>query len=171
MKELFLIDKKDYNECAKHFTRSSVRGIICRHGKLAMIHNMKYDFYVFPGGGIEVGENHLDTLIREVAEETGLKVIPETVQEYGFVRTLQNGLYGDILDQTNYYYVCKVSDEINEPKLEDYEKEELFKLEFINAEDAMKINRLIRANVLDPVMPERDRMVLELLTKDITFWS
>lgn len=163
MRELFVLDKKDYDKNANHFSRSSVRGIIIHKGKLAMIHNMKYDFYVFPGGEIDSGESHCDTLIREVAEEGGLQVKPETIQEFGSVRTLQKGLFGDILDQTNYYYMCEVEEEMNDPNLEEYEKEELFQLEFIYPKVAIDKNKSISMEAIDPVMPERDRMVLELL--------
>lgn len=171
MRELFVLDKKDYDEKANHFQRSSVRGIIIHKGKLAMIHNMKYDFYVFPGGGIETGESHCETLIREVAEEAGLQVKPETIREFGSVRTLQKGLFEDILDQTNYYYMCEVEDEVNEPNLEEYEKDELFQLEFINPKMAIDRNQQISMEAIDPVMPERERMVLEVLCNKGMFFG
>ena len=55
MRLLFEMDKKDYGECAHSFTRDSARSIIIRNGKIAMIHSLKYDYYKFPGGGIEPG--------------------------------------------------------------------------------------------------------------------
>lgn len=81
MKEKFVIDLKDYDEGWEHSLRPSVRAIIQQDDKLAMVYNQKYDYYAFPGGGVEDGENFHQALIREVKEETGLKVIPETIEE------------------------------------------------------------------------------------------
>ena len=92
MRLLFEIDTKDYDLNGTTVIRPSVRGIIIKDNKLAMIHSMKYDYYKFPGGGIENGENHLDALVCEVAEESGLQVIPDTVREYGMVHRIQKGM-------------------------------------------------------------------------------
>jgi 8-oxo-dGTP pyrophosphatase MutT (NUDIX family) len=54
-----------------------------------MVHSLKYDYYKFPGGGIRDGENPIDAMIRETLEEAGLKVLPETVREYGIVHRIQ----------------------------------------------------------------------------------
>ena len=94
MRLLFVMDKKDHGECTHFFIRNSSRSIIIRNGKIGMIHSQKYDYYKFPGGGIEEGETPVEAMIRETREEAGLLVIPETVQEYGYVhRILRNALY------------------------------------------------------------------------------
>lgn len=69
MRLLFTMDAKDYDSSAKPIIRPSVRGIIIRGGKVAAVHSLEYDYYKFPGGGIEKGENRLDTLLREVARK------------------------------------------------------------------------------------------------------
>ena len=83
MRMLFEMDKKDYSGCTHTFTRNSARSIIIRDGRVAMVHSLKYDYYKFPGGGIEGDENPIDAMIRETREEAGLSVIPGTVKEYG----------------------------------------------------------------------------------------
>ena len=72
MRLLFEMDKKDYAQCTHIFTRNSARSIIIRDGRVAMIHSPKYDYYKFPGGGIEEGENPVEAMIRETQEEAGL---------------------------------------------------------------------------------------------------
>lgn len=79
MRLLFEMDRKDYDPSGSRFERPSVRGIIVRDGKVAMVHSKKFDYYKFPGGGIEPGEEQEATLIREVKEESGLVVIPATM--------------------------------------------------------------------------------------------
>ena len=80
---LFEMDMNDYAGCTHTFVRNSARSIIIRDRKAAMIHSMKYDYYKFPGGGIEKGEDPIAAMIRETREEAGLEVIPESVREYG----------------------------------------------------------------------------------------
>lgn len=79
MRILFKIDKNDYDCDESVFSRPSARGIIIKNGKVAMVHSEKYDYYQFPGGGIEAGEGKEDALIREVLEETGLCIIKNSI--------------------------------------------------------------------------------------------
>ena len=55
MKLLFEIDKKDYREDGTVCIRPSVRGIIRKEGKLAMIYSRKYNYYKFPGEALSRG--------------------------------------------------------------------------------------------------------------------
>ena len=97
MRNLFTLDKKDYDESSPLYIRPSVRGIVIQKGKIAMVHSLKYDYYKFPGGGIEGEESQIETLIREVEEEAGLIVKADTVREFGRVRRKQNSPdYGSI---------------------------------------------------------------------------
>ena len=76
MRLLFELDKKDYENCTHTFVRNSARSIIIVDKKIAMIHSLKYDYYKFPGGGIEYGENPVNAMVRETHEEAGLVVKP-----------------------------------------------------------------------------------------------
>ena len=44
VRALFEIDTKDYDPNGTAFVRPSVRGIILRDGKVAMVHSLKYDY-------------------------------------------------------------------------------------------------------------------------------
>ena len=83
MRILFEMDKKDYVPNESVFSRPSARAVIIKDGKIAMVYSKKYNYYKFPGGGIEADECMEDALIREVLEETGLCVIRDSIQEYG----------------------------------------------------------------------------------------
>ena len=163
---LFEIDKKDYDFDGSIFIRPSARGIIIKNGKVAMIHSKKYDYYKFPGGGIEAGECKEDALIREVLEETGLCVVKNSIQEYGQVHRIQKGTKEDIFIQDNYYFLCNVKETIEQQNLDEYEADEGFTLKFLNPQLAIDTNR---KNVLDDfnqVMLEREARVLELLIQE-----
>lgn len=166
MKLLFKIDTKDYDINGKTLIRPSVRSIIVHENKVAMVHSIKYDYYKFPGGGIELGESQTDALIRETLEETGLIIVPSSIREYGYVHRIQKGEQEAVFIQDNYYYLCNVESAIVPQRLDDYEAEENFTLEYVEPMVAININREKPHDSKDPNMLEREARVLELLMKD-----
>ena len=140
MRFLFELDGRDYDDAMPRFVRPSVRGIIIRNGKVALVHSLKYDYYNFPGGGIEGDEDHIRTLIREVGEETGLRVLTETVRPYGMARRIQRRNQGDVFVQENYFYLCDAAEEMDAQHLVDYEAAEDFTLEFVEPRHAIAVN-------------------------------
>ena len=166
MKRLFTVDLQDYNPEWPHSTRPSVRAIIFRDGKLALVHNGKFDYYMFPGGGIEKGESHEETLIREVKEESGLVVIPESIREYGSALRLSRSSHWEntIFEQENYYYKCKVQEEVAATNFDVHEIEEQYSLVFVTPEEAINKNRNdSHGEEDDAVWIERETRVMELL--------
>jgi len=90
--------------------RDSARAIIFVDDKLLMVRSAKYGEYKFPGGGIEPGESHRAALIREVCEETGHTLIPNSIIEYGktLIRSKSNNA-NEIFEQESFYYFCDVA--------------------------------------------------------------
>ena len=166
MERLFVIDLKDYDENWEHSVRPTVRGIIWRGGKLAMVYNQKYDYYAFPGGGVEEGEDYHQALIREVREEIGLRVLPESIKEFGSALRLNSSQKFErtIFEQENFYYLCEAGEDIEEQVLDEYEKEEGFKLAFVSPEEALRKNRYDdHKEDNGGVWIERESRILELL--------
>ena len=168
MRILFEMDKNDHSGCTHTFTRNSARSIIIRNGRIAMVHSLKYDYYKFPGGGIKEGEAPVDAMIRETREEAGLRVIPETIQEYGMVHRIQKSDTDDseCFIQDNYYYLCEAEDDLISQDLDAYEAEESYSLEFIEPETAIKKNRNVHGSPYNTIMFEREARVLELLISE-----
>ena len=158
MRLLFEMDKKDYEYCTHRFVRNSARSIITRDGKIAMIHSLKYDYYKFPGGGIENGENPVEAMIRETREEAGLVVKPETVKEYGYVHRIQRSDMdsSECFVQDNYYYLCKAEPEAVRQNLDAYEAQETYTLEYVTPLMAIQKNRSVGASPYNPMMFERE---------------
>ena len=176
MRLLFTIDAHDYPPEGSRFVRPSVRGIILRGNKIALVHSLEYDFYKFPGGGIEPGEGHLETLLREVAEESGLIVRPDSVRPYGLVRRIELGHAEDVVDifeQDNYYYFCDTEDAPGQQALTASERRLRLALEYADPRTAaaanraaMQSERVKRDKAGHPNMLEREARVLELLVAE-----
>ena len=166
MRLLFEMDAKDYAPGAKRFIRPSVRGIIIRDHTIAMVHSLKYDYYKFPGGGLEPGESFLNALCREVREEAGLLVKKESVKEFGLVPRREKGKRGEIFVQDNFYYLCEIQEEASSQDLDPYEAEEQFTLEFADPRTVIETNLRGGHGPKNPHMLEREARVMEILLQE-----
>lgn len=165
MRLLFELDTKDYDLNGTAFIRHSARCIHIRNGLVAMVHSIKYDYYKFPGGGIEDGESEENAMIRETLEEAGLTVIPASVRAYGYVHRIQKSDHddADCFVQDNFYYLCDVEETLRPQALDAYEAAERFTLEYVDPDRAIRANRYSDHGPKDQIMLEREARVLELL--------
>jgi ADP-ribose pyrophosphatase YjhB (NUDIX family) len=79
-----------------------VRGVLVDGGKITLMKRTKgeLEYYVFPGGGVEEGEDLPTALRREMKEELGIEVeVGNLMTEQPFVR---NGV-----EQTEYFFRCR----------------------------------------------------------------
>lgn len=168
MRLLFEMDNKDYESCTRSFVRNSARSIIISNQKIAMVHSKQYDYYKFPGGGIENGENPVDAMIRETREEAGLVVKPETIKEYGYVHRIQksDADAAECFIQDNYYYLCDAEEEVVSQHLDKYEAGEGYMLEFVEPETVIRKNRSVTQSPYNPLMFEREARVIEMLVAE-----
>lgn len=168
MRLLFEIDLDDYNKSGKAFIKSSARAIIIKDNKIYMVHSLLYNYYKFPGGGVEKDESNIDALIRETAEEAGLIVIKDSIKEYGCVHRIQKSDHDDcdMFIQDNYYYLCNVEGNKINQNLDDYEEYEKFTLKFVDPIVAIQANRNKNHGPKDLVELEREAKVLEHLIKE-----
>ena len=171
MQQLFEIDLHDYEGCTKVFSRPSARGIIVGDGKMALVYSRKEKYYKFPGGGIHGREDKKTALIREVREETGLVVMPESITEFGIVMRRQKSNHSPdtVFEQENFYYTCRVErveEEIAEQRLDDYEREAEFTLRYVPIEEAIRVNEAYRTDdFFNEIMIRREAKVLRIIHK------
>lgn len=85
--------------------KERARAIIVKDGAVLTIKRNKNNeiYWVFPGGGIETGEDAVRALIRECKEELGVDVmVGDLWQENFFVGP-------DNLEQKEYFYKCEIA--------------------------------------------------------------
>lgn len=71
MKKILTMDEKNYSDELPEIFRIAVRGIIFIDGRLLMIED-KLGEVKLPGGGMEDGEDNLQTLCRELRKKRDL---------------------------------------------------------------------------------------------------
>ena len=163
MRTIAIFDEKNYKENANRFIREAVRAVIIKNGKVALVKSLKERHYKFPGGGIEENESHIDTLIRETKEETGLVIKPNTIKECGLIHEIRKSIYNnDIFEQKSYYYFAEVEDNILNQELSEYEKELQYVLEWVNPSIAYEVNTNLGKEYANKFLL-REACVLKLL--------
>lgn len=170
MRRLFEIDLKDYEGCTKVFKRPSARAIIFKGDKIALVYATNEKYYKFPGGGIHDDEDKREALLREVKEEVGLTVIPESITEYGSVLRRQKSDKDPdtVFEQENYYYRCEVEDKEGSQNLDEYEKDAGFMLVYADIDEAIRTNGEYRSECFfNEVMIGREKRVLEMIREEI----
>ena len=166
LKELFSIDLKDYNPNDSVFRRPSARAIIIKNNIIALVYSVKEKYYKFPGGGIKDDEDMVVALAREVKEEVGLIVKPESISEFGSVMRRQKSNFTEntIFEQENYYFWCECEQDVVDQNLDDYEKKAEFTLKYVDIDEAIKVNSEYKSDDLfDEIMIQRENKVLELI--------
>ncbi|MCL2198744.1 MAG: NUDIX domain-containing protein [Defluviitaleaceae bacterium] len=165
MRSIAVFDEQNYEAHWPMFKRDSARAIIYVDKKLVMVKSEKFGEYKFPGGGIDDGETHVETLIRETLEEAGLHILPATIREYGSTLMRKKSIEGNkIFEQVSFYYTCDIDTERTSPQKldEGYEMEYAYKLVYATLDEAIAANE----KLLDmPEIPwvKRDLYVLSEL--------
>lgn len=166
MKELFSIDLKDYKPNDSVFRRPSARAIIIKNNIIALVYSEKEKYYKFPGGGIKDDEDMLVALAREVKEEVGLIVKPESISEFGSVMRRQKSNYVEntIFEQENFYFCCECEDNVVSQNLDDYEKDAEFTLKYVDIDEAISVNSKYKSDdYFNEIMIQREKKVLEII--------
>lgn len=139
MRRLFEMNARDYDKTGKSQVRHSVRAILLRQGRVAMLFSPKTGAYLFPGGELREGEAPAQGMVRALAAEAGLALRPGTLQDFGYVRCLGKNHQGDaeFFVHDHFYYFCQA---LPVPGPEEGPEGE-FVLEWVLPQEAVRANR------------------------------
>lgn len=157
-----VIDLHNYVNNGSIFNRTAARGIIYKDGKYLLIHS-KYGDHKFPGGGMKTGETIVQTLIREVKEETGYLVNEKSILEGFIVHERRKGYPDDLMIMKSFYFYCEVNENANDRNLDDYEEGYNYQVSWMTLEEAISKNESVQ-NYENIPWIERETMVMKRLS-------
>ncbi len=170
MERLLLLDAKDYDDDMDVWARIAVRGIVFIGDKLLLLNDNKGEVSL-PDGGQDEGESDADTLIREIREETGYSVIPDTIRPFEYIKEKRRDFksYHDdrIFHQISRLYFCEVSAECGETQLSKQEKIYGMRTAMYTLDEAIAKNRAMLDTVGNLAWNQREYRSLLLIKEYI----
>ncbi len=152
------------------YERAAARGIIMDGEDILLIYTKRYNDYSFPGGGVDSGEDLMQGLMRELAEETGAKNI-EVKSAFGAYEEYRPSHYKgyDMVHMLSYFYVCTADRELGEAQPEDYELKNGSEPVWVNIHEAIRHNQKVMADKEDSMglSIDRETRVLRLVVEEI----
>lgn len=144
MKKLLTLDYGNYAAELPVFEKCTVRAIIMREGRLVM-QQSRAGVFKIPGGVVEEGESRLEALMREVLEETGMFVKPETIREIGVIEEKRLDVYAQdgIYHCMTYFYSCDVEERVVPLKLTACEIEKGYQVALETPERIAAVNQAL----------------------------
>jgi 8-oxo-dGTP pyrophosphatase MutT (NUDIX family) len=115
-------------------------------GEILVHRRTDNDLWALPGGGMEFGESIADTVVREVHEETGLRVTPKyVVAVYSDPKHVFAYTNGEVRQEFSVCVACDIID--GELKISDESKE----LKFVRPDDVdqLTMHPRLRARIVD----------------------
>lgn len=167
MNRILIMDEKNYAPDLEEIYREAVRGIIFVNGKLLMIED-DFGEVKLPGGGIDAGEDDYQALLREVKEETGYRVIPETIVPFGEIEEKRLSVHEPMIwHQISRLYFCDVYPEKGLCDYTTNEKKYGFKQVFYTLDEALEINRKMLEKEGKQAWNQREYKTLLLIKENL----
>jgi ADP-ribose pyrophosphatase YjhB (NUDIX family) len=151
------------------FTRNSTRSITLQGDNILLLYTERYEDYSLPGGGLDLGEDKVEGMIRELQEETGAQNI-KNIQPFGIYKEYRPWYKTDydIQHMISYCYTCDINIELGSTSLESHEINNGMKALWVNIHDAISHNKNTMATSEKKGMSiERETFLLELIAQNI----
>lgn len=141
MRLLLTLDEHNYTPDLAVYEKYSTRAVIMRNGRIATQHGAAGDYKIL-GGGVEPGEDLHAALIREVQEESGLVVIPESIREIGEIVERRRDIFESdkIYVCHSCFFFCDAKEKMEETHMTESEIAKGFKLEWATPEEIIAGN-------------------------------
>ncbi|MEC6824600.1 NUDIX hydrolase [Photobacterium piscicola] len=157
------------------YHRQATRAIVLNGNNILMLYTARYHDYTLPGGGIDAGEDQIQGLIRELAEETGAMNVRD-IKPFGLYEEYRPWYKNehDIVHMESFCYTCTIDEQLGTTQLEDYEQKNGMRPVWINIFDAIAHNEhTMQFSDKKGMSIEREtfllkRIVAELLAVSIT---
>lgn len=149
------------------FTRLATRSITVQGESILLLYTERYEDYSLPGGGLDLGEDKIEGMIRELREETGAKNI-ENIKPFGAYEEYRPWYKTDydIQHMISYCYTCDINKELGSSNFESYEIKNGMKAVWVNIHEAIQHNKKTMATSDKKGMSiERETFLLELIAE------
>ncbi|OQC10878.1 MAG: hypothetical protein BWX74_00470 [Tenericutes bacterium ADurb.Bin087] len=157
----------EYPKAALYHARVAARGVcVNAKGEIALTHILAMDkfghrdYYELPGGGKRINETVLESAMREMDEELGVKV--ELLEKIGIVHDFYN-----LIKQENYsyYYLFKVVKE-GSKHFEEREARLIDKIVWVPLQKALLLYKeQLKITGVGLLVARRELPILELVAK------
>ncbi len=151
------------------FTRLATRSIAVQGQNILLMYTERYEDYSLPGGGIDLGEDRISGMKRELIEETGAQNI-RNIKPFGAYEEYRPWYKPDydIQHMISYCYTCEIEKELGASKLESYEIKNGMKALWVNINVAIRHNEETMANSTKKGMSiERETFLLREILKTL----
>jgi len=151
------------------FTRLATRSITVQGDCILLMYTERYEDYSLPGGGLDLDEDKIEGMMRELQEETGAEGI-KNIKPFGVYEEYRPWYKPDydIQHIISYCYTCDINKKLGSSSLESYEIKNGMKAIWINIHEAIKHNTETMATSDKKGMSiERETFLLKLLAKNI----
>lgn len=157
----------EYPKAALYNARIAARGVCLNaKGEIALTHILATDkfghrdYYELPGGGMRINETVLESAIREMDEELGVKV--ELLAKIGIIHDFYN-----LIKQENYsyYYLFKVT-KVGQRHFEERESRLIDKIVWVPIQKAILLYKeQLKIKGVGLLVARRELPILELVAK------
>ncbi len=151
------------------FTRLATRSIAVQGNSILLMYTERYEDYSLPGGGLDLDEDKIQGMMRELSEETGAQNI-KNIKAFGSYEEYRPWYKPDfdIQHMISYCYTCEINKELGNANLEAYEIKNGMKAIWVDIQEAIKHNKQTMATSHKKGMSiERETFLLELIVSTL----
>ncbi len=152
------------------FTRLATRAIATQGNSILLLYTERYEDYSLPGGGLDLDEDKIQGMMRELGEETGAQNI-KNIKPFGAYEEYRPWYKPDfdIQHMISYCYTCDINKELGAASMEAYETKNGMKALWVNIHEAIKHNKqTIATSERKGMSIERETFLLELISENIS---